>query len=70
MVELPRAEQCREWMPFLKKRTQDDVLFLGAEFLKIIIAFFRGQLLVALSQGVLYAIGFILAGLQYGLVLA
>ncbi len=55
--------------PFLKKETRDDVIYLIHEFIDIIVAFFRGQLIVAFLQGLLYAIGFSLVGLKYGFVL-
>ncbi|MEM7395161.1 MAG: AI-2E family transporter, partial [Verrucomicrobiota bacterium] len=56
-------------LPFLKSETRDDVVYLGREFVNIIVAFFRGQLLVAFGQGVLFAIGFMLVQLPYGLVI-
>ena len=56
-------------LPFLKPETCRDVVYLAREFAGIIVAFFRGQLLIALLQGVLFALGFTLAGLQYGIVL-
>ena len=39
------------------------------QFVEIIVAFFRGQLIVAFLQGVLFAIGFSLVGLRYGFVI-
>ena len=56
-------------LPFLKEETREDVLYLGREFINIIVAFFRGQLLIAFLMGVLFAIGFSLIQLKYGLVL-
>ena len=56
-------------LPFLKKDTRDDVIYLCQEFVEIMVAFFRGQFLVALIQGVLFAIGFSIVGLQYGFVI-
>ncbi len=58
-----------ENLPFLKEETRGDVVFLTSEFVNIIVAFFRGQIIVAFLQGVLLAIGFSLVGLNYGLVL-
>jgi len=55
-------------LPFLKPETRRDVLFLAREFVSILVAFFRGQLLIAALQGVLFAIGFTVVGLPYGLV--
>ncbi len=56
----------RDFVPFLKKDHQDDVLFLVREFVGMIVAFFRGQILIALIMGVLMGIGFTMAGLKSG----
>ncbi len=56
-----------EHLPFLKQEHRDDVVFLVREFLGILVAFFRGQLLIGLIMGVLLAIGFSIAGLKFGL---
>lgn len=56
-------------LPFLKAETRNDIKYLVKEFVSIIVAFFRGQLLIALLQGILYAIGFSIVGLRYGLIL-
>lgn len=56
-----------EHLPFLKAEHRDDVVFLVREFLGILVAFFRGQLLIGLIMGVLYATGFSLSGLKFGL---
>jgi predicted PurR-regulated permease PerM len=45
------------------------VLFLVREFLGIIVAFFRGQILIGLIMGVLLAVGFSVGGLRFGLAL-
>ena len=58
-----------QYLPFLKPETRRDVVFLLTEFINIIVAFFRGQLIVAFLQGLLFAIGFSLVGLQYGFVI-
>jgi len=57
------------YFPFLKPETRRDVVFLLTEYVNIIVAFFRGQLIVAFLQGLLFAIGFSLVGLKYGFVL-
>lgn len=56
-----------EHLPFLKKDQREDVVFLVREFLGILVAFFRGQLLIGLIMGVLLATGFSVAGLKFGL---
>ena len=58
-----------ELLPFLKEDTRKDVVYLVREFINIIVSFFRGQLIVALGQGLLFAIGFALVGLQHGFII-
>ncbi|MGD8330811.1 MAG: AI-2E family transporter [Acidobacteriota bacterium] len=57
------------FLPFLKPETRKDVTYLLHEFVTIIVAFFRGQLIIAFLQGVLYALGFSVIGLSYGFVI-
>ncbi len=54
-------------LPFLKPGVRSDVVFLASEFIAIIEAFFRGQLLIAACMGVLLSIGFSVIGLKFGL---
>lgn len=61
-----RLDKLHGELPFLKEETKRDVLYLGNEFVDILIAFFRGQFVIAFAQGVLFAIGFGWLGLQYG----
>jgi predicted PurR-regulated permease PerM len=56
-------------LPFLRPETRRDVVYLVGEFVNIVVAFFRGQLIIAFLQGVLFAVGFSLVGLRYGFVL-
>lgn len=56
-------------LPFLKESTRKDVIYLVEEFVNIIVSFFRGQLIIAFLQGLLFAVGFSLVGLKYGFVL-
>ncbi len=58
--------QIEPLIPFLKPETRADIVYLAREFVGILVAFFRGQLVIAGVQGVLYAMGFGLVGLQYG----
>jgi predicted PurR-regulated permease PerM len=64
-----QLEKLDSLFPFLKRDTRKDVVYLIREFVNILVAFFRGQLIVAFLQGLLYAIGFSLVGLRYGFVL-
>ena len=63
------VSRLEDYLPFLKPDTRQDVVFLVREFVNIVVAFFRGQFIIAFLQGVLLAIGFSLVGLKYGLVL-
>ena len=58
-----------EHLPFLRDEHRHDLVFLIREFLGILVAFFRGQLLIGLIMGVLLATGFSIAGLKFGLAL-
>jgi predicted PurR-regulated permease PerM len=59
-------DSLRHALPFLKEGTREDVIYLAREFVDILVSFFRGQIVIALAQGLLFAIGFGLMGLQYG----
>ena len=54
-------------LSFLPSSLRDDIVFLVREFVSIIEAFFRGQLLIGLIMGALLALGFTLIGLKFGL---
>ncbi|MFW6198699.1 MAG: AI-2E family transporter, partial [Acidobacteriota bacterium] len=57
------------FLPFLKEETRQDVVYMIREFVDIIVAFFRGQMIVAFLQGLLFAVGFSVVGLRYGFVI-
>ncbi len=69
LADAPGKMEIQRYLPFLKEETRNDVAYLFAQFVGIIVAFFRGQLIVAFLQGVLFAIGFSLVGLRYGFVI-
>ena len=69
MADLKPDRGTNELLPFLKPATRRDAVYLVKEFINIIVAFFRGQLIIAFIQGLLFAIGFSLVGLHYGFVL-
>jgi len=69
MTETRDVSQLEQLLPFLKPETRKDIVYLFGEFLNIMVAFFRGQLVIASIQGMLFAIGFSLAGLKYGAVI-
>ncbi len=63
------TRQIGEFLPFLKKGTKEDVIYLVDQFIGILLTFFRGQIIIALVQGALFAMGFALVGLPYGIVI-
>ncbi len=67
----PTADRSRleQYLPFLKESTRNDVVYLVGQFVDILVAFFRGQLIIAFLQGLLFAIGFTVVGLKYGFVI-
>ncbi len=56
-------------LPFLKAETREDITYLVSEFVEIIVAFFRGQFVIALIQGILFGAGFEIVGLRWGLII-
>jgi predicted PurR-regulated permease PerM len=56
-------------LKFLPAQRRDDLLFLGRQFSDILIAFFRGQIIIGLLLGVVLALGFGLVGLKFGIAL-
>ena len=63
-------EAAAKMMVGLTERTRDNVRFLIDEFIRIVVAYFRGQVLVALIEGPLFGLGFqYVAGIPNGLLL-
>jgi predicted PurR-regulated permease PerM len=62
-------KQISVFLPFLKKETREDVIYLFDQFIGILLTFFRGQIIIALVQGVLFALGFALVGVPYSIIL-
>ena len=58
-----------EHLAFLRDEVRDDVVFLVKEFVSIVVAFFRGQLVIGMAMGVMFALGFTIGGLKFGLVI-
>lgn len=63
------ADRIPDQLPFLSPSLRADLAFLAREFVSIVVAFFRGQLLIGLIMGLLYAIGFAAVGLRFGAVI-
>jgi predicted PurR-regulated permease PerM len=56
-------------LPFLPPAWRRDVAYLAHEFVGIVVAFFRSQLLIGAAMGVLYGTGFMLVGVRFGFLL-
>jgi len=69
MMDLQVERPLEQGLPFLKAETRKDLIYLVRQFVDIVVSFFRGQLLIALLQGLLFAAGFSIVGLRYGFVL-
>ena len=63
------GKNAENFLPFLKPDTRKDVSYLIDEFFAIIVAFFRGQVIIAFIQGLLFGLGFWIVGLPYGLLI-
>jgi predicted PurR-regulated permease PerM len=61
------SEKIGDFLPFLKKNTKEDVIYLFDQFNSILVTFFRGQIIIALIQGLMFAAGFAIVGLPYGI---
>lgn len=56
-------------LSFMNKSWRDDIVFLLNEFINIIVAFFRGQFIIALILAIILAVGFSMVGLKFGIIL-
>lgn len=63
------ASRLEAHLPFIKPSLRTDLIFLVREFISLVVAFFRGQLLIGLIMGVLLAAGFALVDLRFALIL-
>ena len=60
-------QQWRDYLPVQDSKFKDELVFIINSINEYLVAFFRGQVLVAMCDGVLYTIGFVLIGLPYAL---
>lgn len=63
------SDRWRDYLPVQDSKFKDEAVFVINSINEYLVAFFRGQVLVAICDGVLYTIGFILIGLPYALLL-
>lgn len=70
LLEQPRiARSWTDYLPVSDPNVKTEAIFVLRSINEALIVFFRGQVLVALCDGVLYAVGFSLIGLPYALLL-
>ncbi len=58
-----------DYLPVAKSEFKDELVFVLKSINNYLIAFFRGQVIVALCDGVFYTIGFFIVGLPYAFLL-
>jgi len=58
-----------EYLPVARSGFKDELVFVLSAINDYLIAFFRGQVLVAICDGILYTLGFIIIGLPYAVLL-
>jgi predicted PurR-regulated permease PerM len=63
------ARRWKDYVPVAKSGFRDELVFVLQSINDYLIAFFRGQVLVALCDGALYAIGFSIIGLPYAVLI-
>lgn len=54
-------------LSFLPEERRADLVFLARQFSEILVAFFRGQIIIGLLLGLVLALGFGLVGLRFGI---
>src|SRR2546430_6295217 len=58
-----------DYLPIARSGLKDELVFVLRSINDYLIAFFRGQVIVALCDGILYTIGFFIVGLPYAFLL-
>ncbi len=59
----------KDYLPLRDSREKEEVVFVLESIQQYLVAFFRGQVLVALCDAVLYTIGFLIIGVNYAFLL-
>jgi predicted PurR-regulated permease PerM len=63
------SENWTVYLPVMDSKFKEEMVFVLRSINDYLIAFFRGQVLVAICDGILYGIGFALIGLPYAFVI-
>ena len=59
------ASRWKDYLPLQDSRAKEEVVFVLESIKQYLVAFFRGQVLVAMCDAVLYTIGFLCVGINY-----
>ncbi len=59
----------KDYLPLQDSRAKEEVVFVLDAIKQYLVAYFRGQVLVAISDAVLFTIGFLLVGVNYAYLL-
>jgi len=59
----------KEYLPLHDSRAKEEIVFVLEAIQQYLVAFFRGQVLVAICDAVLYTIGFLVVGVNYAFLL-
>lgn len=59
----------QEYLPLARSELRNEVAFVIKSINDCLVVFFRGQVLVAICDGILYTIGFLIIGLPYAVLL-
>ncbi len=63
------ASKWPEYLPVKTSAFKDELVFVLRSINEYLIAFFRGQVLVAICDGILYTIGFLIIGIPYAVLI-
>jgi len=63
------SAQWRDYLPVRDSRFKEELVFVLDAINEYLVAFFRGQVLVAICDGILYTIGFLFIGLPYAVLI-
>lgn len=70
LLEKERIERnWKDYLPVVRSGFRDELVFVLQSINDYLIAFFRGQVMVALCDGFLYTVGFFIVGLPYAFLL-
>ncbi len=69
LEERPIARSWTDYLPVADERFKREAVFVIRSINDALIVFFRGQVLVAFCDGILYSLGFLIIGLPYALLI-